>query len=194
VTVGRIVLVRHGETEWSATGRHTGNTDLPLLPAGEAQAGALARLIGEVLGGRRPALVLTSPLRRAARTAEVAGLSAEPEPDLREVDYGAYEGRTTPDIRRDAPGWTVWTGALPGGETLEAVAARADRVLARAAAVEGDAVLVAHGHLLRILAVRWLGLPPADGRLFALAAGSLCVLGREHETPVIARWNLTPTL
>jgi broad specificity phosphatase PhoE len=192
---GRIVLVRHGETEWSASGQHTGRTDLPLLARGEEQAKALIPELYRLLGGHDPVLTLTSPLQRARRTAELAGLSAIPEPDLREVDYGELEGLTTPAIRERGPGWagwTVWTGALPGGETLAEVAARADRVLARAALAlpAGDVVLVAHGHLLRILGARWLGLEPQAGGHFMLGTAALCVLGAEHGSPAIVHWNL----
>jgi len=189
---GQLILVRHGETEWSANGRHTGRTDLPLTPRGKAHAVALAPLLADLLGGRPPALVLTSPLRRAADTAELADLTAEPEPALYEVDYGAYEGLTTPEIRVDTPGWTVWTGDLPDGETLSQVAERVDHVLARVRPLlaGGDVVLVAHGHVLRILAARWLGLPPSEGRLLALGTATVSVLGTEHETSVLVRWNL----
>jgi broad specificity phosphatase PhoE len=191
---GRIILVRHGATEWSMSGQHTGRTDLPLLPAGEEQARALAPALHTLLSGRQPALVLTSPLQRAAVTAKIAGLAAEPEPDLREADYGEYEGLTTPQIREKKPGWTVWTGELPGGETLAQVAERADRVLARArdALAGGDVVLFAHGHLLRVVAVRWLGLPPQAGAMFKLGTATLCVLGFDHETPAVVQWNVTP--
>jgi probable phosphoglycerate mutase len=192
MTNGSLILIRHGETEWSANGRHTGLTDLPLTPRGKAHAVAVAPLLADLLGGRPPALVLTSPLRRAADTAELAGLTATPEPALHEVDYGDYEGLTTAQIREQKPGWTVWTGDLPGGETLDQVAERVDRVLdrVRAALNEGDVVLIAHGHVLRILAARWLDLPPSEGRHFALGTAAVCVLGSEHETPVLVRWNL----
>lgn len=184
--LARVVLVRHGETEWSASGQHTGHTDVPLTARGKAQAVALGPAIPELLGGP-PSLVRTSPLARAAVTAQLAGLTATVEKDLHEVDYGEYEGLTTPQIRRHVPGWTVWTHPLPGGETLAQVAERADRVLA---GVRGrDAVLVSHGHFLRVLAARWLGLPPDAGRLFKLGTAALCVLGHEHETPAIERWN-----
>jgi broad specificity phosphatase PhoE len=188
----RVFLVRHGETEWSAAGKHTGLTDVPLTARGKAQAVALGPALDHLLGGP-PSLILTSPLGRAALTAELAGLTATVDDDLHEVEYGDFEGLTTPQIREHVPGWTVWTHPLPRGETLESVAARADRVLARVRAVPGDAVLFAHGHLLRILTARWLGLAPDAGRLFALGTAALCVLGHERETPVIVRWNL-PTL
>jgi broad specificity phosphatase PhoE len=134
--------------------------------------------------------VLTSPLQRAAETARLAGFpDAEPTDDLKEWDYGEYEGRTTAEIREQQPGWTIWTGGAPGGETAEEVAARADSVLERARAVEGDVVLFSHGHVLRVLAARWLGLEPQAGRLFALGNASISVLGYERETPVLERWN-----
>ncbi|MGY1528421.1 histidine phosphatase family protein [Streptomyces sp. MN3] len=194
--MGDLLLARHGETEWSRSGRHTGGTDLPLTPAGEAQARSLAPL----LAGRAFALVLTSPLARARRTAELAGLAgAEPEPNLREWDYGAYEGVTTADIRTTRPDWDLWTDGVPPGaefpgESPEQVGVRADRVLARIAAAlqEGDVMLVAHGHLLRVLTARRLGLPPSHGRLFRLETGTLSRLSLEHGSPVIAEWNTRP--
>lgn len=194
--MGDLLLARHGETEWSRAGRHTGRTDLPLTPAGEAQAGHLAPL----LAGRTFGLVLTSPLVRARRTAELAGLTgALPEPDLREWDYGAYEGITTADIHRSRPGWNLWTDGVPPGrefpgESPEQVGERADRVLSRVAGAlgEGDVMLVAHGHLLRVLAARRLGLPPSAGRLFRLETGTLSRLSTEHGRPVIAEWNTRP--
>jgi broad specificity phosphatase PhoE len=185
-----IWLVRHGETEWSRLGRHTGRTDLPLTPEGERQA----RAVGALLGGRPFALVLTSPLLRAKETCRLAGYgdAARLSDDLMEWDYGAYEGRLTVDVRADVPGWTIWTGGVPGGETVEAVGARARLVLAEAESVDGDVALFAHGHLLRVLAACWLGLPPASGRLLALGPGSLCVLGWEQEARVIRLWNRAP--
>jgi probable phosphoglycerate mutase len=189
---GRVVLIRHGETEWSAAGRHTGLTDLALTDRGKAQAVAVGPLVAELLAGRPPALVLTSPLQRAALTAELAGFTAEVEPDLHEVDYGEYEGLTTPQIQQAVPGWLVWTGELPAGETLDLVAERADRVLARirTSLDSGDVVLVAHGHLLRVLAARWLGQPAHAGRYYSLSAAAVCVLGTEHHNPVLVHWNL----
>ncbi|MER7743461.1 histidine phosphatase family protein [Streptomyces sp. NPDC096538] len=194
--MGDLLLARHGETEWSRSGRHTGGTDLPLTPVGEAQARSLAPLLAD----RSFALVLTSPLARARRTAELAGLTgAVPEPGLREWDYGAYEGVTTADIHITRPDWDLWTDGVPPGETFpgespEQVGARADQVLARVAGAleEGDVMLVAHGHLLRVLAARRLGLPPADGRLFRLETGTLSRLSLEHDSPVIAEWNTRP--
>ena len=180
-------LIRHGETEWSLSGAHTGRTDLPLTPRGQRRAA----LMGRCLKGRRFALVLTSPLERARETCRIAGYgqAAQIEPDLREWDYGAYEGRTTADIQRETPGWSLWESGVPGGETIEQVAARARRVIDRAAAAGGDAALFAHGHVLRILAACWLGLAPAAARLFALGTASLSTLGYERETRVIAGWN-----
>jgi probable phosphoglycerate mutase len=181
----RLWIVRHGETAWSRTGQHTGRTDLPLTDVGREQALALGRR----LAGHQFALILASPLARAADTARLAGLEAEPCDDLVEWDYGAYEGRTTAEIQRDDPGWTIWQGTVPGGETAEQVAARVDRVIARCRAADGDALVIAHGHVLRVLAARWLGLPPRDGRLFALSTATLSVLGEEHGSPVMVTWN-----
>jgi broad specificity phosphatase PhoE len=179
-------LIRHGETEWSLSGQHTSRTDLPLTAEGERRA---ARLRG-ALADHSFALVLSSPLRRALSTAHVAGFSPETTDDLREWDYGDYEGRTSADIKKDAPGWTIWSGAVPHGETPEQVAARADRVIARASSCDGDVALFAHGHLLRVLGARWLGLDPRDGRFFDLSTGSLSVLGYERDTRVIRMWNM----
>ncbi|QBJ93110.1 histidine phosphatase family protein [Streptomyces seoulensis] len=197
--MGDLLLVRHGETEWSLSGQHTSWTDLPLTEHGEEQARSLAPL----LAGRTFALTLTSPLARARRTAELAGLTGtDPEPDLREWDYGGYEGITTVDIHRTRPDWDLWTdGAVPGpeghpGESPEQIGARVDRVLARAEkaldADNGDVLLVAHGHVLRVLTARRLGLPPGDGRLFQLATGTVSRLSTEHGRPVIAEWNRLP--
>ena len=187
-------MIRHGQTEWSRSGQHTGVTDLPLLPEGEQQA----RGLRESLAGRTFAAVWVSPRQRAVRTAELAGLSATAvDDDLVEVDYGGYEGRTTDEISTElGREWSVWRdGIVPGatpGETLAAVGARVDRVLERARAVlsGGDVALVAHGHVLRILTARWLDLRPEDGALFALAAGSYGVLGHEHDRPVLTAWAL----
>ena len=183
-------LIRHGETEWSRSGAHTGRTDLPLTRDGEVRAGA----IGRYLAGRRFALVLTSPLKRARETCRIAGYGdvAQVEPNLREWDYGAYEGRTSADIRKEIPGWNLWTMGVAGGETIERVADRAGRVIDRACAAGGDTALFAHGHILRILTACWLGLPPGAGRLFALDTGCLSMLGYEHETRVISHWNQLP--
>jgi probable phosphoglycerate mutase len=180
-------LVRHGETEWSRLGRHTGLTDVPLTEAGRAQAAAVARK----LAGHDFALVLASPLSRAFETARLAGLGdrVEATDDLVEWDYGADEGRTTDDIRKDRPGWTVWRDGPRDGETAAQVAARVDRVIARARAASGDVLAVAHGHVLRVLAARWLGEPPTEGRLYELATATVSVLGWERESATIERWN-----
>ena len=185
---GELWLIRHGETEWSASGRHTSSTDLALTAEGERKAAAVGRL----LAGKAFALVLASPLQRALDTCRLAGFSPEVTPDLREWGYGAYEGLTTAGIQVQNPGWTIWTGAPPGGESAEEVGARADRVIARAAVAGGDVALFGHGHMLRVLAARWLGLEPTGGRLLALSTGSLSVLGYEHETRVVQGWNRTP--
>lgn len=182
-----IVLVRHGETEWSRAGKHTGLTDVPLTEAGRKQAEALR----EVLDGRELARVLASPLARAAETARLAGLGerAEERPELREWDYGAYEGRTTAEIREERPGWTLWRDGVPGGETAAEVAERVDRVLDELRSAEGDVLVFAHGHVLRVLAARWIGLGPESGRFFALDPATISALGHERETPVIRVWN-----
>ncbi len=183
-------IVRHGETEWSRTGRHTGRTDVPLTARGEREAAALRTS----LQGRRFALVLSSPLRRAWDTCRLAGYGdvARATEDLVEWDYGAYEGRTTAEIRVEVPGWSIWTGAVPGGESAEDVARRAERVIERAAAAGGDVALFAHGHVLRILAARWLGLSAREGRLFSLGTASVGVLGHEDASRVIRTWNALP--
>jgi broad specificity phosphatase PhoE len=183
-----VVLVRHGETEWSRAGRHTSSTDLPLTEAGERQA----RELRSALAGLAFALVLSSPLIRARSTAELAGFdNPQLDDDLRELAYGDYEGRTTADIRLEVPGWTVWTGILPGGETLAAAAARADRVIDRIRATDGDALVFGHGHLSRILAARWCGQPPGMGAHLLLDAASISVLSYERATPAIRSWNRT---
>jgi broad specificity phosphatase PhoE len=180
-------LMRHGETEWSLSGQHTGRTDLHLTAGGRRRAEAL----GRHLAGRPFALVLCSTLSRAVETCRLAGYGdvAEFTDDLREWNYGEYEGRSTEDIRRERPGWTIWTGGTPGGETIEQVAQRARRVIDRAAAVGGQVAVFAHAQVLRALTACWLGLPPDAGRLFVLGTASLSVLGYEHETRVIRSWN-----
>ncbi|TQS42344.1 histidine phosphatase family protein [Cryptosporangium phraense] len=180
-------LVRHGETEWSKSGQHTSRTDLPLTPTGEAVALALKPL----LAGVHPVLALSSPLQRARRTAELAGVPVELDENLREVDYGDYEGITTPQIRERDPDWSVWTAPNPGGETIDQAGERTDHVLdrVRKALPEGNVVLFAHGHILRVLGARWLGLPASEGRLLALDTATISVLGTEHDLPVIRRWN-----
>jgi probable phosphoglycerate mutase len=182
-----IVLVRHGETEWTLSGRHTGRTDIPLTERGREQARALAA----ELSRWQFALVLTSPLARANETCRLAGLGeqAQEREELMEWDYGDYEGRTTPEIRREHPGWTLWRDGVPNGETEAEVRARVDRVSAELRSVAGDAAVFAHGHMLRVLAARWLGLEPEAGRLFALDPASISVLGYERETAVVRLWN-----
>lgn len=184
----RLVLVRHGATEWSESGRHTGRTDVPLTDGGRAGAAALRPWLTSL----HFALVLTSPLRRARETAALAGFpDAEVCADAVEWDYGEYEGRTTTEIRSGRPGWTVWRDGAPGGETIAQVGARADAVIARARAAGGDVLAFSHGHFSRVVAARWTGLPPADGARFAFAPVAVGVLGWEREQPVIERWNLT---
>ncbi|MGI5216588.1 acid phosphatase [Nocardia sp. CA-290969] len=189
----RVVLVRHGETSWSAQHRHTGRTDLPLTAAGERQATAAGPIVAGL--GLRDPLILVSPRERVRRTAELAGLTgARVEPDLAEWDYGEYEGRTTPQIHTTDPGWTIWTGAVPGGESAADIGARADRVLdaARTALAGRDVVLVGHGHFSRALIARWLGFPVREGRRFALATAGVSVLGYEHSDPTLWAHNLRP--
>jgi probable phosphoglycerate mutase len=181
-----VLLVRHGETEWSRELKHTGSTDVPLTEPGERQA----RRLADALAGREFALVLSSPLRRALETARLAGFEPELRDDLMEWDYGDYEGRRTAEIREEIPDWTIWRYGAPNGESINQVGARADRVVAEIRSVDGDVLVFAHGHLLRVLAARWLGLEPADGRLFALDAGTLSTLGYEREQPVIGAWNV----
>jgi broad specificity phosphatase PhoE len=187
MTRGELWLIRHGETEWSASGRHTSATDLPLTAEGERKAVA----VGRMLAGKTFALVLASPLQRALETCRLAGFIPTVTPDLREWGYGAYEGLTTAEIQVQNPGSTIWTGTPPGGESAEEVAARADCVIATAIAAGGDVALFGHGHMLRVLAARWLGLEPADGRLLALSTGSVSILGYEHQTRVVQGWNRT---
>jgi probable phosphoglycerate mutase len=183
--VSTLTLVRHGETEWSRSGQHTGTTDVPLTEQGRR----LATKLEAALRGRAYALVLTSPLSRARDTAAIAGFGdALVDDDLREWDYGEYEGLTTPQIRERRPGWFLWDDGVPGGEKIEDVAARVDRVIARARAVDGDALLFAHGHLLRILSARWLDEPPGFGRHLVLSPATISVLGWEREAPAIVVW------
>ncbi len=191
MTHGRLILIRHGETEWSRTGRHTGRTDIPLTSAGEERASTLAARMGSFA----PAVVLCSPLERARRTAELAGLTPDAiDPDLLEWDYGQWEGVTTPEIREQLndPTWTIWSRPIPGGEQAEDVAIRCARAIRRVLPAVGDgadAVLVAHGHYLRILTATWLGLPAIDGRLWVLDAGALSILGYERDQRAIVAWN-----
>ncbi len=183
-----IYVVRHGETEWSLAGRHTSRTDLPLTARGCEQAGELAR----ELPTSEFALVLCSPLRRARETCELAGFGdvAQIDDDVREWDYGEYEGLTTAEIHRSNPGWVLWRDGCPGGEQPEQVGARADRALARLRSAGGNAVVFAHSHFLRVLTARWLRMEPAAGARFVLAAGGVGVLSFERETEVMERWNV----
>jgi broad specificity phosphatase PhoE len=187
-----LVLVRHGETEWSATGRHTSVTDVPLTDPGRRAAGCLSARLARF----DFSLVLVSPRARARDTAALAGLGdrAEVDEDLVELAYGEYEGRTTADIRIERPGWTVWDHGSPGGETAAAAGERADRVLERATAVEGDVALFAHGHLLRVLGARWIGLDAVYGARLGLDTGAVCELGYEREQRAIWSWNDTAHL
>jgi broad specificity phosphatase PhoE len=187
--VGHIVLVRHGQTEWSAVGRHTSYTDLDLTPDGERQA----RRLGAALRGRTFVAVLSSPRKRALRTADAARLSiTEVDDDLAEWSYGEYEGLTTAAIQEIRPDWSLWTDGCPGGESPEQVGVRLDRVLAfvRPLVAEGDVALFGHGHALRVAAARWIGLPPGGGALLRLDTATVSELGHEHSRPVVLRWNL----
>ena len=192
-----VYLLRHGETEWSRTGRHTSTTDLSLTTTGARLAGDAGRLLGTMRGGTEPALVASSPRTRALRTAELAGLSVDlVTEDLAEWDYGDYEGMSTPQIRETVPGWTLWTHASPGGETAAQVGARAARVLerVRAALADGDVILVGHGHFGRVLVATWLGLTPGDGVHFGFDAAAITVLGDDRGTPQVKRLNVPPAL
>ncbi len=187
--VGNITLVRHGQTEWSAVGRHTSYTDLDLTSEGERRA----RDLGAALAGRAFTAVLASPRRRALRTAELAGLKVTAvDIDLAEWDYGDYEGRTTVDIRADRPDWSLWTDGAPGGESPEQIEERIDRVLSRVRPLldDGDVALVGHGHALRVVAARWIGLPASGGGLLRLDTATLSELGFEHERQVVLQWNV----
>ncbi len=185
-----LVLVRHGETEWSVSSKHTSVTDVPLTDAGRRDAERL----GARLAGREFALALASPRDRARETAELAGLAAEVDENLVEIDYGSYEGLTTPQIREQNPGWSAWREAAPGGESVEQAGERADRVIERVLAAEGDVVVVAHGHFLRVIGARWLGLSPTYGGNLGLDTGSYSELGFERERRVIWLWNDTSHL
>jgi probable phosphoglycerate mutase len=200
--MGDLILLRHGETEWSLEGRHTGRTDVPLTPKGVADAEALAPEVRRRVAGDHLVAVFASPARRAQRTAQLAGLTVtKTDPDLWEWDYGGYEGVTTAEIQRTRPGWSLWRdGVIPGdaahpGETIDEVGARVDRVLKRAEPLlaDGDVALVAHGHVLRVLTARYLGQPPVDGRLYRLDTGTVSALGTEHDDPVMLSWNVPPT-
>lgn len=184
-------MVRHGETQWSKSGQHTGLTDLALTHTGRSQA----RSVGHLLNQRPFALVLVSPLTRAQDTARLAGYGdqMEVDPDLVEWDYGEMEGRTTVEIRETYPDWTVWDGPVPGGETIDEVGARVDRVITRVLATDGDVALFGHGHCLRILTARWCDLAPTEGRRFPLRTAALCELGWEHEYRTLTIWNHQPS-
>jgi broad specificity phosphatase PhoE len=195
MTSGRVFLLRHGETEWSRSGKHTGRTDIPLTERGRELAVAAGRLVTTLRGDAPPALVLTSPRSRAQDTARLAGLRVDAVDErLAEWDYGEYEGRTTPEIRETVPGWTVWTHAHPGGETPRDVTERADSLLAdaRARLGSGDVVLVGHGHFSRVLVARWIGLAATDGVHFAMEAAGWAVLGDERGVPRLDHVNLQP--
>jgi len=188
--MSRVYLARHGETEWSRTGQHTGRADLPLTEHGESEA----RTLGARLVAFSFAHVFTSPLQRARRTCELAGFAGRVEvvPDMMEWDYGQYESRRAAEIRAERPDWELFRDGCPGGETAADVGARADRVIARVSALDGDAILFAHGHFLRVFTARWIGLPPDSARRFMLSTGALCAVGYEHgraEAPAIALWN-----
>jgi broad specificity phosphatase PhoE len=185
----KIYLARHGETAWSLSGQHTGVTDIPLTEHGERNA----RSLGERLRGMAFVQVLTSPLQRARRTCELAGFGAQAEvdADLVEWNYGDYEGKRTADIRKERPDWFLFRDGCPGGETPEVVAARADRIVARLRALNGDVLIFSHGHFLRVLAARWLGKPASDGQFLLLSTAALSILGYEHnlDEPVLRLWN-----
>jgi broad specificity phosphatase PhoE len=185
--IQQVYLVRHGETEWSLSGQHTGVTDIPLTENGRK----VAKLLEPVLAKETFALVLTSPLQRARKTCELDGLGerAEIDRDLMEWNYGEFEGLTSRVIREKAPGWLLFNDGCPGGETPEQVGDRADRIIARARGEQGNVVLFAHGHLLRVLAARWLGFPASAGRHFLLDTGTLNILSYYHGVPAIKRWN-----
>ena len=184
-----IVLVRHAQTEWSRDGRHTGRTDVPLTQQGREKARALAGRLRD----RRFALVLVSPLTRARETCRLCGLGAQAQErtELREWDYGDYEGLTTRQIRAERPGWSLWRDGCPGGEDAAQVGGRADRVIAELSDVDGDVAVFSHGHLLRVLGARWIDLAPTQGGRLGLSTAAICVLGHEREMPVLARWNDT---
>ncbi len=187
--IHEVTLVRHAETEWSLTKRHTGLTDIPLTERGREAARGLSQRLRE----RHFALVLVSPLARARETCELSGLGAQAEirDDLVEWDYGEYEGLTTPQIRALRPGWVLWRDGCPGGERAEDVGARADRVIAELRATDGEVAVFSHGHMLRVLGARWIELEPSVGRRLGLFTGAICILGSEHGTSSITRWNET---
>ncbi len=188
-------VIRHGETEWSRTHRHTGRTDIPLTRHGEREAGLLRPALERLLSTTRPVLVLASPLQRAVRTAELAGCGSgmRVEPDLTEWDYGDYEGITTAEIHQGVPGWQLFRDGCPGGEDAADIGERATRIIEQLRAAGGDVAVFSHGHFSRVLAACWLGLPPEQGRFFTLDTAAISTLGYEHDQsePVIRRWNDT---
>ena len=188
----KIWLIRHGETEWTKSGQHTGRTEIPLTEHGRQRAQA----VGRMLRDQSFSLVLISPRQRAQDTARLAGLDAGAQIDdnLHEWDYGIYEGRTTADIQKEVPNWSIWDSPILEGETGDQVAHRADRVIERALKADGAVALFAHGHILRVLAARWIGLDFKGGRLLALDTGSVSILGYEHSTQVISQWNFVPSI
>ncbi len=188
----QLFLVRHGETEWSKSGQHTGRTDVTLTDKGRAQAVGLLPALSKI----EFSLVLSSPLSRASETASLAGIGEQAQftPDLSEFDYGQYEGLTTPHIREQVSDWTVWTHPCPGGETLEDVGVRASRVIGRARLTGGNVAIISHGHMLRILCAVYLGMPPSAGQHFQLDTCALCLLSSEHEAPTIKLWNIPSDL
>ena len=193
-TLPKAYLVRHGETAWSLSGQHTGRTDISLTERGEVNG----RRLAERLKGLNFALVLTSPLQRARRTGELAGFASSlvVDPDLREWDYGSYEGRRTAEIHKERPGWNLFDDGCPNGEAAQQVGIRADRIVQQIRTAGGDALVFSHGHFLRVLTARWLGFPPGHGRYFLCGAGSLGILGFEHNSPdepVLKLWNLGPS-
>jgi probable phosphoglycerate mutase len=191
-TSRKIWLIRHGETEWSLSGQHTGTTDIPMTEKGQRQAVATGRW----LAAHKFALVLTSPRTRARETARIAGYGnvAQIDMNLQEWEYGLYEGRKTVDIRQERPGWFIWKDGPLEGETIDQVAARADAVIKRATDIDGQVAFFAHGHILRIIGARWIGLPGNNGQKLGLDTGSVSVLGYEHSLPVIREWNTIPPL
>jgi len=188
-SLSRLYLMRHGETAWSLSGQHTGRSDIPLTEQGEQDARKLAERLGAVRFSR----VFTSPLQRARRTCELAGLAdvAEIEPDLAEWDYGDYEGLTSAQIKAERPDWVLWRDGCPGGETPQQVGERADRVIGELKAIEGAVAVFSHGHMLRVLGARWISLDGAWGQRLGLSTAALCLLGHEHGIPIVEGWNYT---